>query len=138
VIFIVVLVLVVALVGGVVYGVAKDPGPTPIEIALGYEHAWDEHDFDVIYRLSGYELHDGMTKADWIAAQREAHPRGSALGHAVESVVAEDETREGDAAAVVTCRTLRDGTIAHNQVQLLRRSRAWEVVGYELRPAPAS
>lgn len=137
-IFIVVLVLVVALVVGVVVGVAKDPGPTPVEIALGYEHAWDELDFDVIYRLSGYELHDGLTKAEWIAARRAAHPHSTGLGHAVQSVVAEAESRQGDAAAVVTCRTLRDGTVVHNEVRLLRRSRAWEVVAYELRPATAS
>lgn len=139
-IFIVVFVLVVALVVGVVVGVAKDPGPTPVEIALGYEHAWDELDFDVIYRLSGYELHDGLTKADWIAGKRAASPQGHGAGRgpAVESVVAEAEIREGDAAAVVTRRTLRDGTVVHNEVRLLRRSRAWEVVAYELRPAPAS
>ncbi len=33
--------------------VAKNPGPSPAEIALGYEHAWDLGDFDVVYRLSG-------------------------------------------------------------------------------------
>lgn len=137
-IFIVVLVLVFALVVGVVVGVAKDPGPTPIEIALGYEHAWDELDFDVIYRLSGYELHGGLTKADWIAAQRVEHPRGSGLGSSVESVVAESETRQGDAAAVITRRTQHDGSVVHNEVQLLRRSRAWEVVAYQLRPTTSS
>ena len=34
--------------------------------------------------------------------------------------------------------TLRDGSIVHNEVRLLRRSRKWEVVAYELRPAPTA
>ena len=61
----------------VVVGVAKDPGPSPTDIALGYEHAWDELDFDVVYRLSGPELHDGLAKADWVAAKRAAYANGS-------------------------------------------------------------
>ena len=34
--------------------------------------------------------------------------------------------------------TLRDGSVVHHEVRLLRRSRAWEVVAYELRPASAA
>jgi hypothetical protein len=137
-IFVVVLVLVFALVIAVIVGVAKDPGPTPTEIALGYEHAWDLLDFEVVYRLSGYELHDGLKKADFVAAKKAAYADGSTLGHLVESVVAESETCQGDVASVMTCLTLRDGSVVHNEVRLLRRSRAWEVVAYELRPASAS
>jgi hypothetical protein len=138
VIFVVVLVLVFALVIAVIVGVAKDPGPTPTEIALGYEHAWDLLDFDVVYRLSGYELHDGLKKADYVAAKKAAYAAGSTLGHLVENVVAESEIRQGAVASVMTCLTLRDGSVVHNEVRLLRRSRAWEVVAYELRPAPAT
>ncbi|MGZ4688718.1 MAG: hypothetical protein ACXVJW_08680 [Acidimicrobiia bacterium] len=137
-IFIVVLVLVFGLVIALIVGYAKDPGPTPTEIALGYEHAWDELDFDVLYRLSGAELHDGLRKADWIAAKRAAYSKGSGFGRLVEVVIAEAETRHGDAATVMTRLVLRDGTVVHNEVRLMRRARAWEVVAYELRPAPAA
>ncbi len=137
-IFIVVLVLVVGLVVALVVGVAQDPGPTPVEIALGYEHAWDELDFSVIYKLSGRELHDGLTRADWVAAKQAAYADRRALSGLVQETVAESEDRNGDRATVMTRLTLRDGSVAHNEVRLVRRSRAWEVVAYELRPAPAA
>jgi hypothetical protein len=138
VIFAVVLALLVVLAAAVVVGVAKDPGPTPTDIAIGFEHAWDELDFDVVYRMAGPELHDGLPKAEWIAAKRAAYANGSQLGHLVAETVAEEEMRRGDAAAVMTRLTLRDGSVVHNEVRLLRRSRAWQVVAYELRPAPTS
>jgi hypothetical protein len=138
VIFIFVLVLVVGLVVALVVGVAKDPGPTPVEIALGYEHAWDELDFGVLYKLSGRELHDGLTKADWVEAKQAAYADRSALSGLVRETIAESEDRDGDSATVMTQLTLRDGSVAHNEVRLLRRSRVWEVVAYELRPAPAA
>jgi len=138
VIFVVVLVLVVALAVALVVGVARDPGPSPTEIALGFEHAWDELDFDVVYRLSGPELHDGLAKPDWIAAKRAAYAKGPELGHLVVETVAEEATRRGDSATVMTRLTLRDGSVVHNEVRLLRRSRTWLVVAYELRPAPAA
>ena len=79
-IFIVVLVLVVALAIALVVAVAKDPGPPPIEIALAYEHAWDLLDFDVVYRLSGPELHDGLHEGRVRRARSAPRtPNGSAL-----------------------------------------------------------
>ncbi len=137
-IFIVVLVLVVGLAIALVVAVAKDPGPQPVEIALAYEHAWDLLDFDVVYRLSGRELHDGLNKADYIEAKRAAYADGSALRHLIEHTVAESERHEGDAATVVTRLTLRDGSEIQHEVRMLRRARAWEVVAYELRPASAA
>lgn len=136
-IFAVVLALVIGLAIALVVAVAKNPGPTPLEIALGYEHAWDVLDFDVVYRLSGPELHDGLAKADFVAAKRAAYSGGT-FGNLVEETVAESESHRGDSAAVMTRLTLRDGSVVHNEVRLQRRSRAWEVVAYELRPAPAT
>jgi hypothetical protein len=137
VIFVIVIVLLIGLVASVIIAVAKDPGPVPIDIAIGYEHAWQVLDFDVLYRLSGPELHDGKNKAEWIAAKRAAYANGSAIGHLVEDIAAEAETQEGDAAVVTTRLTLRDGSVVHNEVRLLRRSRAWDVVAYELLPTTA-
>jgi hypothetical protein len=138
VIWIVVVVLVIALAIALVIAVARDPGPSPAEVALAYEHAWDLLDFDVVYRLSGPELHDGQRKAEFVAAKRAAYENRRKLGHLVAEASAEAELRDGDAAAVVTRLKLRDGSTVHNEVRLLRRARAWEVVAYELRPAPAA
>jgi hypothetical protein len=92
----------------------------------------------VVYRLSGPELHDGMGKAEFVAAKHAAYAATPALGNLVQHATADAVVQEGDAAAVVTRLTLRDGNVVHNEVRLLRRSRAWQVVGYELRPAPAA
>jgi hypothetical protein len=137
-IFAVVLVLIIGLAVALVVAVAKNPGPSPTEIALGYEHAWDLLDFDVVYRMSGPELHDGLTKAEWIAAKRAAYQGGAELKNQVEEAVAEAAPRRGNSATVMTRLTLRDGTVVHNEVRLERRSRAWQVVAYQLRPAAAS
>ena len=135
-IFVIVLILLVGIAAALVVAVAKNPGPNPTDIALGFEHAWDELDFDILYRMSGPELHEGLTKSDWVAAKRAAYADGAKLGRLVTETVAEEETRRGDAAAVMTRITLRDASVVHNEVRLLRRSRVWEVVAYELRPTP--
>ena len=130
-IFAVVIVLLAALVVAVIVGVAKDPGPTPIEIALGYEHAWDTRDFDVLYRMSGPELHDGLTKAEWVAAQRAVHRTAAPAPERVDEVAADAELTQGQASVVTTRLTMHDGRVVHNEVRMLRRSRAWSVVAYE-------
>jgi hypothetical protein len=138
VIWVGVVVLVIALAIALVVAVARDPGPAPTEVAMAFEHAWDLLDFDVVYRMSGPELHDGMRKAQFVAAKRAAYAETPRLGRLVREITAESERQEGDAAVVVTHLTLRDGTVVHNEVRLVRRSRAWQVVGYDLRPAPAA
>lgn len=134
-IFVVVLVIIAALVVAVIVGVAKDPGPSPVEVALGFEHAWDLHDYDVLYRMSGPELHEGLKKADWVAAKR-AQRGGSASADHVVDVAADAEQHEGEAAVVTTRLTMTDGSVRHNEVRMLRRSRAWEVVARA--PLPSS
>jgi hypothetical protein len=136
-IFVIVLVAVVGLCIALVVGVAKNPGPSPADIALGYEHAWDLGDFDVVYRMSGAELHEGLRKADYVAAKRSAY-RGEVRVHGdLEEAVAEEAHQQGDEAVVLTRLRRADGTVVHHEVRLARRARAWEVVGYRLRPAPA-
>jgi hypothetical protein len=135
-IFVVVLVAVVGLCIALVVAVAKNPGPSPTDIALGYEHAWDLGDFDVVYRMSGAELHEGLRKADYVAAKRSAY-RGEVRVHGdLEEAVAEEAHQQGDEAVVLTRLRRSDGTVVHHEVRLARRARAWEVVGYRLRSAP--
>lgn len=136
-IFLVVLACVLGLCVALVIGVAKNPGPSPAEIALGYEHAWDLGDFDVIYRMSGAELHEGLRKADYVAAKRAAY-RGEVRVHgALQEAIAEEATQQADEAVVLTRLRRADGTVVHHEVRLARRARVWEVVGYRLRSAPA-
>jgi hypothetical protein len=136
-IFLVVLVLVVGLAIVLVVAVAKDPGSTPTEVALAYEHAWDDLDFEVVYKLSGPELHEGVQKAQFVDAKRAAYP-GGRFGHRVAEAVPESVAAAGDSAVVVTRLSLHDGSVVHNELRLMRRSRVWEVVAYELRPTPAA
>jgi hypothetical protein len=136
-IFLVVLACVIGLCVALVVGVARNPGPAPAEIALGYEHAWDLGDFDVVYRMSGAELHEGLRKADYVAAKRAAY-RGEVRVHgALEEAVADEAHQQGDEAVVLTRLRRADGTVVFHEVRLARRARVWEVVGYRLRPAPA-
>jgi hypothetical protein len=137
VIFAVVLVFVVGLAIALVVAVAKDPRPTPTELALAYEHAWDALDLEAVYKLSGPELHDGLRKADFIDAKRAAYA-GGRFDHLVDETVPESAATAGDTATVVTRLTLHDGSVVHHQLRMMRRSRVWEVVAYELRPAPAA
>jgi hypothetical protein len=138
VIWIGVVVLVIALAIALVVAVAKDPGPGPADVAVAFEHAWDLLDFAVVYKLSGPELQDGMRKAEFVAAKKAAYAANPRLGGLTQEIAADSVRQEGDAAAVVTRLRLRDGSVVHNEVRLVRRSREWQVVGYDLRPTPAA
>jgi len=134
-ILIVVIALVVALVVAMIVAVARDPGPAPADVAVGYEHAWDRLDFDVVYRLSGEELHDGLARGDFVAAKRAAYDAQGQLGHLIAHAAVSEEAVAGDTARIDTRLTLRDGTTVENRVLLRRRHSDWVVVGYDLRSA---
>jgi hypothetical protein len=127
--------IVLALVIAMIVAVARDPGPAAADVALGYEHAWDQLDFDAVWRLSGAELRDGLGRVDFVAAKRTAHRTGGSEGHLVAQASVESVREQGDAAVVVTRLDLRDGAHVRNEVGLARRAREWEVVAYALRPA---
>jgi hypothetical protein len=130
----IVLVLVVAL----IVAIARDPGPSAADVALGYEHAWDQLDFDAVFRLSGPELRDGLGRSEFVAAKRAAHRAGGSEGRLIAHVGVEESRAVGDAAVVVTHLDLRDGTHVRNEVGLARRAREWQVVAYSLRPSAPS
>ena len=56
----IVAVVVFGLVISVVVAYALEPGPTPTDIAVAYEEAWDRLDFGTLWTLSGSELRDGL------------------------------------------------------------------------------
>ena len=141
VIFVVVLVaassaLAVALVVGVAQGPGSDRRPTSRSAT---STRWDLGDFDVVYRLSGPELHDGLRKAEWVdapsaprTAVRSASGarRGDGRGGGRRA-----GRRRGGADPARRCATAASST---TRCGSLRRSRAWQVVGYQLRPAAAA
>src|SRR5437763_5918519 len=53
IVLIVVMVVVFGLLVFMWVSVAREPGPAPADVALAYERAWDELDFDLLYDLSG-------------------------------------------------------------------------------------
>jgi hypothetical protein len=127
-----------ALAVAMIVAVARDPGPSPADVALGYEHAWDQLDFDAVYRLSGPELRDGLSRAEFVVAKTAAHRAGGSEGRLVRHAGVEETRIEGDVAVVVTRLDLADGAHVRNEVGLARRAREWQVVAYALRPTTSA
>jgi hypothetical protein len=127
-------VLVVGLCFALVVALARDPGPPPGDVAVAYELAWDRLDFDALWALSGPELRDGRSRADFVAAKRAAYERRPELG-GLSRRVDVDAVTSGDEIAVVSTRVeLREGGVARNELHLARHDGRWRVTAYELRP----
>ncbi|MFM8972324.1 MAG: hypothetical protein ACKOOG_06730 [Actinomycetota bacterium] len=115
--------------------VAREPGPGPADVAIAYERAWDNLDFELLYHLSGEELRDGMRRERFVRVKRAAHDRAGTpvrLGTPidVESSIA------GNVAALVVTRIGSADEAIRNNVTLERRANGWVVVGYGLRVEP--
>lgn len=124
---IVILVILVVLLGfAVVMGVARDPGPTAIDVAIGYAVAVGNRDFDAVYRLSDEDGMRGRNRLDWIQDQR-ARP-GPAFAPDQVRVTA---SRELGADAEVE---LSLGAGLAGRVALTRRQRAWSVRSWTVGP----
>src|SRR5436305_9037106 len=95
VILIVVMVIVFALLVFMWISIGREPGPGPADVAIAYERAWDDLDFDLLYELSGDEMRDGMRKPRFVAAKKAAyagkHSRLGAHVH-VDNVVVGNQT----------------------------------------------
>jgi hypothetical protein len=137
IVFAIVTVLVLALV--IVSGVAmsRDPGPSPSEVALAYELAWDRLDFETLWSLSTLELRDGRARDDFIAAKREAYRDQPGLRRLARHVAIEEATEGPHVAVVITSVELHDGSRLRDELKLVRRGGRWQVLTYGLR-APAA
>ena len=124
--------VVVALIGFLFYAIAHEPGPRAPDVAIGYEHAWDELNFGLLWDLSGPELRDGMRRDQFIAAKRAAYAN-EPRGRVAESIEVDTFVEGNQSALVVTCVTAQ-GSSVRNDVLLERRANGWTVVGYSLRP----
>lgn len=125
------IVLVFVLLGILWTAVAREKGPAPQDVALAYENAWDQLDFDLLYDLSGDELRDGLGRKQFIATKKAAYTadRHGRLGA---EVAVEESISTGQTALVVTRVTTADGSVRNN-VMLEHRPPGWLVVKYSIR-----
>jgi hypothetical protein len=121
----------------VVVAIAKDRGPSPDDVAISYENAWDRFDFDVLWTLSAQELRDGLDRHAFVAAKKAAYADRQQLRGLAERVDVDDSATGHQVAIVETRVTLRDGATVRNHVELARRQARWQVVVYRLLPSDA-
>lgn len=125
-------VVIVALCAALVVIVSLDPGPSPVDVAVAYEEAWDHLDFEGLWSMSGDELRDGLNRPEFVAAKQAAYERQAGLRGLADRVVV-DAVSEGKGFAVVhTTVELREGGQAADALQLARRGGRWLVVAYDL------
>ncbi len=79
---------------------ATESGPTPEEVALAYEEAWDRFDFASVWELSGTEIRDGRSRAEFVAAKRAAFADRPSLDRLTGRVLVEDVVIESQRANV--------------------------------------
>ena len=125
--------VIVALVGFLFYAVAHERGPGAPDVAIGYERAWDELNFGLLWDLSGPELRDGLRRDQFIEIKRAAYANAEPRGRVAEQIEV-DTFVEGNQSALVVTRLTAEGTSVRNDVLLERRANGWTVVGYSLRP----
>jgi hypothetical protein len=133
-IFTVVIVVIVLLCFALVVAIAKDRGPTPVDVAVSYETAWDRLDFDVLWSLSAAELRDGLARREFVDQKRAAYANQRALSELGAEVTVEDSATRGDVATVTTNVALCDRSSVRNRVVLVKRTGRWQVVAYQLAP----
>ncbi len=119
----VVITLVVLLAGAVVIAVARDSGPTPADVAIGYASALAHRDFDAVYRMTDPEVLQGRNRPRWIAEQ-EARP-----GPIIEApaVAARSAVVTAETARVVLATDTSGGSAT---VELVCRARLWVVISF--------
>lgn len=136
-------VLVLAAIGflvvALVVAVAFERGPTPGDVALAYELAWDRLDFTTLWTLSSPALRDGRNRTDFVADKRVAYRDQPRLRAVVEHVGIEAVTQHGGrTASVLTRLDLREEASVRNEIRMQRIHGSWRVVAYALRPEPAA
>ena len=113
--------------------VGREPGPGASDVAIAYERAWDELDFDLLYDLSGAELRDGLRRDQFVAAKRAAYA-GSQGRPRIGAKIEVETSVAGHQTALVVTRVVADGGAVRNNVMLDHTANGWAVIGYSLRP----
>jgi hypothetical protein len=136
---ILVLAALAAVIVALVLAVAFERGPTPGDVAVSYELAWDRLDFVSLWTLSSPDLRDGRSRAEFVADKDEAYRHQPRLRAVVDHVEVEAvATHRRRAASVLTRLDLHDGPSVHNEIRMERFNGSWRVVSYALRPESAS
>ena len=136
----VVVVLIATLIASMILIVAMEPGPSPSDLAIAYELAWDRLDFATIWSLSDPSLRDGRTKREFIVDKKSAYAQGVHPTNLVAMAKVDEVAVSGEVAVAITSLTLFQATDAprasiaqiHNEVRMARRMGRWEVVSYLL------
>jgi hypothetical protein len=123
--------------------VGREPGPGPSDVAIAYERAWDDLDFDLLYDLSAAQLRDGLRRDQFVAAKRAAY--ASTRGRRrIGAQINVETSVTGHQTALVVTKVTADGGEVLNNVMLDHTSNGWVVVNYALRtdaetapPAPS-
>ena len=119
----------------VAIGIEK--GPSPADVAIAYERAWDELDFVLLYELSGNELRAGMRKDQFVAAKRAAYARTENTERLAARIEVDTSVVGHETSMIVTRVSIGDGSVRNNVI-LERRANGWVVVSYSLRPDTAN
>jgi len=127
--------VILLLLGYLFYAIAHEKGPGAPDVAIGYERAWDELNFGLLWDLSGPELRDGLRRDQFIEAKRRAY-KTAHRGRVAEKIEI-DTFVEGNQSALVVTRVTSEGATVRNDVLMERRANGWTVVGYSLRPGGA-
>ena len=133
IVFIVVMIIIFGLLVFMWISIGREPGPSPVDVAIAYERAWDDLDFNLLYDLSGDELRDGMRRDRFVAVKRAAYADTHAPRRLRAAVNVDTSITGNQTALVVTRVDAADGSIRNN-VMLEHRANGWVVVGYSLRP----
>jgi hypothetical protein len=118
------------------FAVGREPGPAAVDVAIAYERAWDELDFNLLYDLSGPGLRDGLRRDQFIAAKRAAYARPESRARLGAEITVETSVAGHQTALVVT-RVAAGGSSVRNNVMLEHTANSWVVIGYSLRPDTA-
>ena len=99
--------VVVVLLGFLFYAIAHERGPGAPDVAIGYERAWDELNFGLLWDLSGEELRDGMRRDQFIAAKRKAYANAESRGRLADHIEVDTFVEGNQTALVVTKKARR-------------------------------
>jgi hypothetical protein len=112
--------------------IGREPGPGPADVAIAYERAWDDLDFELLYDLSGDALRDGLRRDRFIATKRAAFAHRA--GERLDADITVETAVTGHQTSLVVTRVAAVGTVVRNNVLLEHQANGWQVVGYSLRP----
>lgn len=112
--------------------VGREPGPGPEDVAIAYEMAWAELDFDLLFSLSAPELRDGLRRDQFIAAKRNAYA-GAGNSKRIGAHITVQTSVSGNQTALVVTEVSVDGGAVRNNVMLDHSANGWLVVSYSLR-----